>query len=156
MGVTEPMTSAGAAAHVTLADADRSRSAREGTQDIKRIILIEGSSHNSPSDTTPLDENSHNSPNDRTTGLTSEIDRGLSGAEAFFKATYDYIRRSTLVTAWMSGVIFIVGLALLVLASVQAMQGQVPSTAIALAASGLGAIAVALQESSPANASVGC
>jgi hypothetical protein len=106
----------------------------EMAQDLRRIIFL-------------IDDSVHSSSEATTTEAQSEVEKSLSDAEAFFRTTFDYVKRSTLVTAWMSGVMFLMGLVLLALAAVQAMQGQVAGAAIALAASGLGAIAVAFYKS---------
>jgi hypothetical protein len=75
------------------------------------------------------------------------VDRRISDAERFFETTFLQIRRASVLTGLMSGLIFLIGVVFLLIAATQAVEGAVPETAIALAASGLGAIAVAFYRS---------
>ena len=72
--------------------------------------------------------------------------RGLA-AQDYFENTYSYLRRAALATTVMSIVIFMMGLFLLGVAARQSLTGDQAATAVALAATGIGAIAAAFYKS---------
>ena len=68
-------------------------------------------------------------------------------ARDFFEMTFRQIRRGSLITIVMSVLIFLMGLFLLGVAAVQSITRDEPATAIALASSGIVAIAAAFYRS---------
>ncbi len=68
-------------------------------------------------------------------------------AEKFFTRTYAHLRRGAIATMVMSILIFLMGLLLLAVAATQSLRGDEPGTAVALAASGIVAIAAAFYRS---------
>ncbi|MBW3579158.1 MAG: hypothetical protein KY462_15775 [Actinobacteria bacterium] len=84
---------------------------------------------------------------DRRTHTGNSFERGAMSAQAYFEKTYGYLRRGAFATTVMSICIFLMGLFLLAVAASQALAGNQPATSVALAASGIGAIAAAFYRS---------
>jgi hypothetical protein len=82
-----------------------------------------------------------------TSAPQDSFERGALSAQDYFDRTYAYLRRGALATTAMSIAIFLVGLVLLAVATVQSLTGDEPGTTVALAASGIVAIAAAFYRS---------
>lgn len=102
----------------------------EMADDLKRLLINvpDGSPPTQPEISTPDSD---------------DLEKRAMSAQEFFETTFRHQRRAALITTTMSILIFLMGLVLLALAAMQSVRDQIPGTAVALAASGIGAIAAA-------------